>query len=384
MKPIVFTGGGTGGHIYPGLAIADELKAISNDYSIIWIGSNNGKDKKMVEANVSKTGVKTANRFIAIPSGKLRRYASFQNFIDIFKIGFGFIASVCILLKVKPLLVFSKGGFVSVPPCAAAKLLGIPVFTHECDFSPGLATKLNMRFANKILLSYEESKKFFNAASQPKLVVTGNPVRDVFFHTDSSIGFTFLELQKSKKPILMVLGGSSGAKQVNNVVFENIEWLSEQFDIVHQTGAGEGYKRALEVKASLPTDESIVYKPFDFIYSEMPHVLSCADIILSRSGANSIWECAVEQKPMLLLPLAGSGTRGDQVENAKHFQDKGGAVVVDSLEKDFDVLSGNITSALSIMKNEDSLQSMKNVLKEMTQTNPAKTIAGLLIQEIGY
>ncbi len=384
MKPIVFTGGGTGGHIYPGLAIADELKAISNEYSIIWIGSNNGKDKKMVQANVSKDGTKSCDRFIAIPSGKLRRYFSLQNFIDIFKIGFGFIASIIILIKVKPLVVFSKGGFVSVPPCAAAKLLGIPVYTHECDFSPGLATKLNVRFAKKILLSYEESKSFFAPTVQTKLLVVGNPVRDIFWNADSNSGYSFLEYKKSNKPLLMVLGGSSGAKQVNNVVFEKLDWLLEQFDVVHQTGPGDDFSRALELVAERASDATKVYKPFDFIYTEMPHVLSCADVILSRSGANSIWECAVEQKPMLLLPLAGSGTRGDQVENAKHFQQKGGAIVVDSLEKDFTVLCGNITSALELLKHEENLQTMRDVLKDMTKSNPAKIIASLLIQEIGY
>ena len=169
-----FTGGGTAGHIYPGLAVVDELKALCPELSFLWIGSSQGMDKHIVEESGS------VDLFKGIASGKLRRYFSFKNFIDVFKIFFGFIASFFILLKYKPLFLFSKGGFVSVPPCFAAKLLGIPVYTHECDFSPGLATKLNARFAKKIFLSYEETRTFFPKEKQNTLLVFGNPVRPIF------------------------------------------------------------------------------------------------------------------------------------------------------------------------------------------------------------
>ena len=158
---IAFAGGGTGGHIYPGLAIADELKTIASeknvDIELFWFGNSSGMDRNIVE----KSG--SVNKFIGIPSGKLRRYFSLKNFFDIFKIFAGFVASFFKLLFIRPVVLFSKGGFVSVPPCIAAKLLGIPVFTHECDFTPGLATRINSKFASKILLSYEETKKFFSA-----------------------------------------------------------------------------------------------------------------------------------------------------------------------------------------------------------------------------
>ena len=157
MKTVVFTGGGTGGHIYPGLAVVDELKEKINstkidgtslDVKIVWIGSSKGMDKNLVE----KSG--SVDKFIGIPCGKLRRYFSFQNFIDLFKIAAGFISAFFHLAKLKPLVVFSKGGFVSVPSCYAAKLLKIPVFTHECDFSTGLATRLNLKVAEKLLKPY--------------------------------------------------------------------------------------------------------------------------------------------------------------------------------------------------------------------------------------
>ncbi len=379
MKTLVFTGGGTGGHIYPGLAIADEIKEALSSYTIVWIGSNNGRDKKMVLSNVSKNGTPTCNKFVSIPSGKLRRYFSLQNFIDIFKIGFGFIASIFVLAKLKPEFVFSKGGFVSVPPCIAAKFLHIPVYTHECDFSPGLATKVNMRFAKKILLSYEESKEFFGQNNQSKIVVTGNPVRDVFFNTDTKIGYDFLNIRKSSKPLLLILGGSSGAHQINELVFENLTWLLERFIVVHQTGMGQDFETALGLKKQV---EKEVYAPYDFIYAEMPHVMACSDVVLSRSGANSLWESAALGKPMVLIPLAGSGTRGDQVENAQHFQNAGAAVVINSLEKDFSVFSGNVTSALELMLETDLLKKMQVSSQSLVKSNPAKTIANILLEEI--
>ena len=187
MKTVVFTGGGTGGHIYPGLAVVDELKEKINstkidgkslDVQIVWIGSSKGMDKNLVE----KSG--SVDKFIGIPCGKLRRYFSFQNFIDLFKIAAGFISAFFRLAKLKPLVVFSKGGFVSVPSCYAAKLLKIPVFTHECDFSTGLATRLNLKVAEKLLVSYEETKNKLPSSVQEKTIVTGNPVRPIFYTAD--------------------------------------------------------------------------------------------------------------------------------------------------------------------------------------------------------
>ena len=170
---VAFAGGGTGGHIYPGLAVADELRALAQQKNtsikIIWIGFSKGMDRNIVQ----KSG--SADVFKGIPCGKLRRYISIQNFFDIFKILAGISAAFFILLKAKPVLLFSKGGFVSVPPCIAAKLLKIPVFTHECDFTPGLATKINSRFAQKILLSYKETATYFSPARISKQLLPAIP-----------------------------------------------------------------------------------------------------------------------------------------------------------------------------------------------------------------
>ena len=206
---VAFTGGGTGGHIYPGLAVADLLRkkfaGREDRLRIVWLGSRGKMDRKIVQNARSSFGENESNSadensanlidaFYGIPSGKLRRYFSVKNFFDIFKIGFGFFSAFFILLKERPAFLFSKGGFVSVPPCLAARILGIKVYTHECDFTPGLATTINSRFAHEFFLSYEETKKYFSSAAQKKLVVTGNPVREVFY-----IRFFTLNIYRKRK-----------------------------------------------------------------------------------------------------------------------------------------------------------------------------------------
>ena len=226
----VFAGGGTGGHIYPGLAVADELRALASEsgkeINIVWLGNSSGMDKNLVE----KSG--SVDSFVGIPSGKLRRYFSIKNFVDFFKIFAGTVTSFFVLMKLSPAVLFSKGGFVSVPPCFAASILRIPVFTHECDFTPGLATRLNSRFATNILVSYEETKTYFPKGKREKIIVTGNPVRPAFYSPNPEAGRQFLFSERSDynpdKPLLFVLGGSLGAHEINELVAQNLDWLTER------------------------------------------------------------------------------------------------------------------------------------------------------------
>jgi UDP-N-acetylglucosamine--N-acetylmuramyl-(pentapeptide) pyrophosphoryl-undecaprenol N-acetylglucosamine transferase len=231
VMTVAFAGGGTGGHIYPGLAVADELRARAaadgREIRICWIGCSSGMDRMIVEKNTDASGRKSADEFYGIPAGKLRRYLSFRNFIDLFRIIGGFFASFAVLVRIRPAVLFSKGGFVSVPPCAAAALLRIPVYTHECDFTPGLATKLNSRNAEHILLSYKETELYLRSEYRKKAIVTGNPVRPVFYTADASRGLAFLGIAEKKKPVLLVLGGSSGARQINELVRENLDKLCD-------------------------------------------------------------------------------------------------------------------------------------------------------------
>ena len=370
---VVFAGGGTGGHIYPGIAIADALKTYfreqGKEIEIYWIGNRDGMDQNIVSKNlVSEGGSITA--FYGIKCGKLRRYISFKNFVDLFKIVAGFFQARRLLKKLNADFVFSKGGFVSVPPCWAAASLKIPYWTHECDMTPGLATRLNSAKAQKILVSYQDTVKYLKEELRPKTVVTGNPIRPVFYQNNAKKGFEFLGIpEKHEKPVLLVLGGSSGARQINNMVIENLQWLKENFTVVHQTG------KAFAQENPQLMVQSQDYKPYDFIYGEMPSVLQSADIILSRAGANSIWECAVCAKPMVLIPLCGNGTRGDQVDNAKFFEDKKCAYVLVGQ----DATAENLKVKLEQIANPERLREFSGNLREMCKGEmTSKVIAELI------
>lgn len=378
---VFFTGGGTGGHIYPGLAVADELKTIASknnkEIKICWIGCSKGMDKNIVEKALGPDGKPSVDRFFGIPSGKLRRYFSLKNFSDLFRIAAGFFSALHILKKNKPAVLFSKGGFVSVPPCLAAHILHIPVYTHECDFTLGLANRLNFKSADCMFVSYEETKARLSSTDQKIVVVTGNPVRPVFYNTDAKKGRAFLKIsENATKPVLLVLGGSSGARQINELVYDNIDFLCENYIVVHQTGLlNSDDNRAKEFSEKYPD----LYKPYNFIYQEMPDVVSCADVILSRAGANSIWEAAVLKKPMVLVPLCGSGTRGDQVDNAEFFKNKGAAEVLLGLQAD----SQHLKESLTRMLDENNRSSYSKAIEKMIQGEvPANKIAQILFDKI--
>ncbi|MDR3249030.1 MAG: UDP-N-acetylglucosamine--N-acetylmuramyl-(pentapeptide) pyrophosphoryl-undecaprenol N-acetylglucosamine transferase [Treponema sp.] len=326
MIVIAFTGGGTGGHIYPGLAVIARLTQLFGSrglpgYRIVWLGANTGMDRSLVEAG--------GLEFFGIPSGRLRRYFSLKTIPDMFRVLGGFLAARSILKKLKPALLFSKGGFVSVPPCAAAASLGIPVFTHESDFSPGLATRINLRFVartkGRIFTAYAETAAFLAPAYRGMVTVSGNPVRPAFRAGSdagsaaalAAAGRAFLGLGPDEQ-VLLVLGGSQGAREINDLVKDALPELTKYYTVVHQTGPDkDGDLR--------PGGR---YKPYPYIGEEMPQVLAAAALVLGRSGAGTVWESAALGKPMVLIPLRGSGTRGDQVENARFFQEAGAAVML--------------------------------------------------------
>ena len=311
MHCIAFTGGGTGGHIYPGLAVAFFIQK-KFPCRIIWIGANAGMDKAIVES----AGIV----FFGIPSGKLRRYFSFKNVSDVFRIVSGFFAARRILKREGAELLFSKGGFVSVPPCAAAKFLKIPVFTHESDFSPGLATRINTRFAEKIFIPYQESASFYPPRVSERVFVSGNPIRQDFDVADPAQGREFLGLGQGER-ILLVLGGSLGSREINTLVRSCLSELIRNYTVVHQTGEING----VALGASFG-DSPNRYKPYDYFRGEISHIIAAAELVLCRSGAGTIWECKKLNKPMVLVPFRGSGTRGDQVENARLFENAGAAI----------------------------------------------------------
>lgn len=376
---ICFTGGGTGGHIYPGLAVLDELRVKFQENNIslytIWIGCSKGMDKSIVSKAKDMKNQPCVNKFYGIPSGKLRRYFSLKNISDIFKIIGGFFTSLIIMVKEKPAVLFSKGGFVSVPPCLAAKILKIPVYTHECDFTLGLANKINLKSASKMFVSYEETKNLLSQNDKKKVIVSGNPVRPVFYNADIQQGFNFLGIKNKSKPILLVVGGSSGARQINQLVYDNIDFLCENFIVVHQTGLVNTTQEKSQELVQNYSD----YHPYDFIYEQMPNVVAASDIVMGRAGANSIWEAAVLLKPMLLIPLCGHGTRGDQVDNAKFFEEKKAAKVLIGQE----VSKERLLVSLKELLDEKNRLELQNNLKQMIgNKKPASIIAEYIFENI--
>jgi UDP-N-acetylglucosamine--N-acetylmuramyl-(pentapeptide) pyrophosphoryl-undecaprenol N-acetylglucosamine transferase len=266
--------------------------------------------------------------FYGIPAGKLRRNFSLKNFSDTFRVLLGYFAARKILKKERPAVLFSKGGFVSVPPCAAASSLKITVFTHESDYSPGLATRLNARFACRgkggVITAYPETAERFAPKYRGMIFVLGNPVRGEFRRSFAQAGQipagpgrAFAGAAPGDR-ILLVLGGSQGAREINELVRDSLAELTKYYLVVHQTGPGADWD-------ILPSPK---YKPFPYIKEEMSAVLAAAELVLGRSGAGTVWECATAGKPMVLVPLAGAGTRGDQVENARFFEKAGAALVL--------------------------------------------------------
>ena len=370
MINIAFTGGGTGGHIYPGLAVAEALKKnLTGEDStvkarIFWIGSSSGMDRRLVE----EAGIE----FFGVPSGKLRRYFSFKNIIDIFKVICGFFAAYKILKKQKALFLFSKGGFVSVPPCAAAAFLGIRVFTHESDFSPGLATKINVRFVSRtggrIFTAYKDTTRYLNEKVRDRVTVSGNPVRSIFRGADAAKGRAFLEVDENVR-ILLVLGGSQGALEINELVRAVLPALTEIYTVVHQTGPNLSW--------DIPSSDK--YKHFPYIKDEMPHVMAAAELIMGRSGAG-IWEWAFLGKPMLLIPFRGHGTRGDQVENARYFQEAGAAQM---LGEDADADAQSLMLTINSLANDaEKRGAMADASACIGNCDPAGQIAAILTDEI--
>ncbi|HOX91470.1 MAG TPA: undecaprenyldiphospho-muramoylpentapeptide beta-N-acetylglucosaminyltransferase [Spirochaetales bacterium] len=356
---IAFTGGGTGGHIYPGLAVIEALK-VSYKGRIVWIGSGLESERSAVQ----NAGIE----FFSVPSGKLRRSMSIRNVPDAFKVLLGYFASLRILKRLQPALLFSKGGYVSVPPCRAAASLGIPVFTHESDLSPGLATRLNAGVAEKVLLGWEATLAALSPNVQAKAVVCGNPVRMAFSIAQAERGRKFLGFADDL-PVIMVLGGSQGAVQVNELVQAILPSLAGRARVVHQTGPGNG-------ACSL---DSSYYRAFPYLRDELPDVLAAADIVIGRAGAGTIGESIASAKPMILIPLSGASTRGDQVENARMLESHGAAIC----------LSGSDANPSRLLAALETLLSSPAARVEMAQNaariapvHAAQNIAQLILDRV--
>jgi UDP-N-acetylglucosamine--N-acetylmuramyl-(pentapeptide) pyrophosphoryl-undecaprenol N-acetylglucosamine transferase len=302
---VVFTGGGSAGHVTPNLAVISGLKDM--DWEVHYIGSNDGIEQGII----NEAGIP----FHSISSGKLRRYFDLQNLKDPFKVVKGVTDAYRIIRKLKPKVIFSKGGFVAVPVVIAGWLSRVPVIIHESDLTPGLANKISSTFAKFICVTFPETVKHF---APSKAVLTGLPIREELSRGDAKRGRHLSEFT-SYKPVLLIMGGSLGSKKINETVREQLDELLAQFEIVHICGKGNTDP---ELKARRG------YCQIEFASSDLPDYLAMADIVVSRAGSTSIYEFLHLRKPMLLIPLSLQASRGDQIANAESFVAKGIADVL--------------------------------------------------------
>ncbi len=299
------TGGGTAGHVMPNIALLPELRL--EDYLIAYIGSENGIEKDLIKEQHVK--------YYGISSGKLRRYMSLQNLTDPFKVIKGYTQAKKILKKLKPDVVFSKGGFVTVPVVVAAGRMGIPVIIHESDMTPGLANKIAMRYAKTICCTFPETLKHI---PESKAVLTGTPIRAELIEGDKNKGFQFTGLTPGK-PVILAVGGSTGAKNLNEALWRILPELVNTYNVVHLCGSGKTDPRYDNIRG---------YVQYDYINEQMRDLLAMADIVVSRAGANAIFEFLTLRKPNLLVPLPADASRGDQILNANSFKKQGYSAVI--------------------------------------------------------
>lgn len=306
IRNIVLTGGGTAGHVTPNMALIDVLQ--QEGWHIDYVGSVDGVEKDMIGA----LGVP----FHAVSSGKLRRYFSWKNALDPFKILWGIVQSYFLLRRLKPDVVFSKGGFVAFPVVVGAWLHRISVVAHESDMTPGLANRLSYPFVRTICVNFPATKSHFKR--QTKVVVTGTPIRKQLFQGTREQGLALCGFNE-KKPCLLVVGGSQGAQTLNACVREALTILCTRFQVIHLCGKGK-------------IDFGLVGQPgycqFEYAKEELADLFAASELVISRAGANALCEILALEKPHVLVPLSPQASRGDQVENARYFEQQGLSVVV--------------------------------------------------------
>ena len=306
-KKIVLTGGGTAGHVTPNIALMPKLRSLG--YDISYIGSYDGIEKKLItEQGVPYTG---------IASGKLRRYFDWKNFSDPFRVVRGYFQARKILKKNRPDVVFSKGGFVSVPVVRAAASLHIPTIIHESDMTPGLANRLAIPAAVKVCCSFPETMKYL---PEDKAVLSGSPVRQELFEGRRGEGLRFTGFPDDGKPVLLVIGGSQGSACINSALRSALPDLLPDMRVIHLCGRGT-LDHAL--------DGLDGYVQYEYIEGELKDLFALADIVLSRAGANAICELLALRKPNLLVPLSAAASRGDQILNARSYEKQGYSMVLE-------------------------------------------------------
>jgi UDP-N-acetylglucosamine--N-acetylmuramyl-(pentapeptide) pyrophosphoryl-undecaprenol N-acetylglucosamine transferase len=306
MLTILFTGGGSSGHVTPNLAVIKQLRTLPN-IKIIYVGSSQGIEKKLIkQLNIP---------YYTVTTGKLRRYFSIKNFFTPIQVMIGIVQSILLCRKVKPNVVFSKGGFVAFPVVLGAWCNRIPVIAHESDITPGLANRLSFPFIHTICLTFLESLDFFS--NKVKCIVTGMPIRADLLHGDRKRGLQWCRFNEDK-PVLLVFGGGLGSAMLNRSIHRLLPRILPYFQVVHVCGNNK-----IETQDQSYTD----YRQFEYIHDELADVFAMSDLVISRAGATAIFELLALNKPHILLPLSQRVSRGDQLDNATYFAQQGSMVL---------------------------------------------------------
>lgn len=350
-KRILFTGGGSAGHVIVNLALIPVFQ--KEGWQVDYIGSKNGIEKELIERLQGVT-------YHPISTGKLRRYFSKENFKDPFKVVKGTLQAYRILGKKKPAVIFSKGGFVSVPVLGAAWMKRIPAVIHESDYSPGLANKLAMPFAKKILATFPETIDYL---PEKKSEWVGAVVREELFEGEKKKGLEIANVN-SKKPVLLVMGGSGGSQKINQAIRGNLTELLQEFHIIHICG-----KDHVD-----PAVKAEGYVQYEYVNEELSHLFAATDFVLSRAGSNAVFEFLALKKPMLLIPLSRNASRGDQILNAKSFHKQGYANMMEEEEiteerllKELKQLKKDKNQILDNMHSYESQKAKDKVVKIIKQ-----------------
>ena len=353
MKKILMTGGGTAGHVTPNIALMPTLR--NAGYEISYIGSYEGIEKKLIE----EQGIP----YYGISSGKLRRYFDPKNFSDPFKVVKGLGQSVKLLRKIKPDIVFSKGGFVSVPVVLAAKLCGIPAIIHESDITPGLANKLAIPSASKVCCNFPETLKYL---PKDKACFTGSPIRQELLTGDANAALKFCKLPAKTKPVLLIIGGSTGSKVINTIVRASLPTLLKDYLVIHLCGKNN-------LDTSLENTNG--YVQLEYAGKELADIFALSDIVISRAGANAICELLALRKPNILIPLSAAASRGDQILNANSFKASGYSYVLEEEKLSMETLQAAISEVeenkdtyISAMKNSQTQNSIQTIFELIEHT----------------
>lgn len=355
MKRILLTGGGTAGHVTPNIALLPRLRELG--YEISYMGSYDGIEKKLIE--------ELQIPYYGISSGKLRRYFDPKNFTDPFKVIKGYGEACRIIKKISPDVLFSKGGFVSVPVVLAAKRYHVPVIIHESDMTPGLANKLCIPSAKKVCCNFPETIQYL---PRDKAVLTGSPIRQELLKGDRLHALRFTGLS-ANKPVILVMGGSMGAAAVNEAVRRILPTLLKEFQVVHLCGAG---------KLDPSLGHLAGYVQYEYIKNELKDLFALADIVISRAGANAICELLALKKPSLLIPLSAAASRGDQILNARSFEKQGFSMVLEEEEITNEAL---LQAVHTLYQNRTSFSS---AMEASSQTDSIATIIGLIEEAVSH